>query len=147
MPSAETIRKWNTNENWDDEFKQIAEKTQQKRIDKLSEELAKMDARQLKRLMKVYKKVDIHLGDDVVPNAQELLFVTKALETAIKNERLIRGQATERSESTQDVNIGWKDIIYASASQQTTEYEVEEDDRDFQSSDGGFKGLPEEIQQ
>jgi hypothetical protein len=76
-----------------------------------------MDAEQLNNLALATNHIITHLKDRDVIDAKDLKMLVESLSIAIKNERLIRGEVTDRT-STQmsgKLSIGWENIIYATA--------------------------------
>lgn len=113
MPDRrQTIDDWKIDEDWRGLAKRAVQKANNKMVGKIADSMSEMDDQQLDLLSKVREHINVHLGFDIL-DPKDLKALTESLDKTVKNERLIRGQATDRQEA--DVVIGWKDILYAAA--------------------------------
>lgn len=112
MPGKGAITEWSHRFNWKSDLAAVQAKVAEKRIENIATELAKMDEEQLALLSKMRKKIAQHLKVEGMLEARDIQSLSLALDKAIKNERLIKGAVTERSEAETSINIGWKEIIY-----------------------------------
>lgn len=116
MPNnKKTYSKWRTKFDWDKDLDGIKERTREKRIENISTELAKLDSDQLAILKKMRKQIGKHLEMEAMLEARDIQSLSIALDKAIKNERLIVGQATERQQTEVSGKVGWEELIYGTA--------------------------------
>jgi hypothetical protein len=117
MPVRQTIHEWIRIYEWREELDEIMKKVKQKRIEIVSDEIAKMDAEQLNNLAMATNHIIEHLRDREIIDAKDLKMLVESLSIAIKNERLIRGEVTDRTANQIDgkLSVNWESIIYATA--------------------------------
>jgi histone H3/H4 len=117
MPCRQTIHEWVKIHGWREELDEIMKKVKQKRIEMVSDEIAKMDVEQLNNLAMATNHIVEHLGQRETIDAKDLKMLVESLSIAIKNERLIRGEVTDRTSNQIDgkLSISWENIIYATA--------------------------------
>jgi len=116
MPDrANTIVDWKDREDWDGEIKEIQSKRKEKRIEKISDKLAAMDVRQLDILFKFTGHISKHLEVSHRLDPMIIQNLMGAFDKIVKNERLIKGDVTERTEQSVDGAFSLEQIIYATA--------------------------------
>jgi hypothetical protein len=97
MPRIEALYKWKNNSGWDRELELTKEKVIEKRAEQTSKEIIKMDEEFLRLARKAYKHIEFHLDRETV-HPQELMLLTRSMDTVLKDERLIKNMATENKQ-------------------------------------------------
>lgn len=110
-----TIYDWKDREDWDGELERIQERRKEKRIERISDKLADMDVRQLDILFDFTTHIGRHLSTDYRLDPSIIQSLMAAFDKVIKNERLIKGDVTERKENLLDGEFSLEQVIYASA--------------------------------
>jgi len=97
MPRRDTLYSWKNSSGWDKEIELTKEKVIEKRAEQTSEEIVKMDEEFLRLARKAYKHIEFHLDRETV-HPQEIMLLTRSMDTVLKDERLIRNMATENKQ-------------------------------------------------
>lgn len=136
MPNdPHTIRRWEKKEGWRSLADKAMKKANGKLVTKIANSLADMDDQQMELLGDMREQIRVHMGFDIL-DPKDIKALTDALDKVVRNERLIRGEATERAEDTVDVTMSWKDIIFNAA------------ERSFPDETGngqGVRSIPEQL--
>ncbi len=142
MPDrTDTVYGWKAKGEWDDENEEIQIRRKEKRIEKISDKLAAMDVRQLDILFNFTNHISKHLEVDRRLDPMIIQNLMNAFDKIVKNERLIKGDVTERKEQTIDGDFSLESIIYASAD---VEYESDASEQD---TDAGSEELQADVLQ
>lgn len=114
MPKRpDTIHYWKKRGKWLEEKELTQVKARELRIEKYAEKFSDIDVRQMEQLFDLSKEVGKVMGSDYVLTAQDVNYLSMAMDKIIKNERLISDKVTEKQEV--GVKFGWQDILYATA--------------------------------
>ena len=114
MPKrAPTIHHWKKRDGWIEERKLTQARAKELRIEKTAEKFSDIDVRQMELLFDLTKEVGEVIGSSYTLTAQDVNYLSMAVDKIIKNERLITDKVTEKQEV--GVKFGWQEILYATA--------------------------------